>query len=105
MLTSCARVNVFGERCRLRVYLIGDDDGIRTLFVFKGCLPSRTSKLPSATVYRKYYVLCFDTSHALRIDLSPISLLNEGSSNVAQTPSLFAGPRGTRCRAHPVEAA
>ena len=79
-----------GDSCVLRhAYLVGDDDSVLTLFVFKGCLPSCITKLPSATGHRKHYVLCFYTSHALRVDLSPFSLLREGSGNVAQAPSRF----------------
>src|SRR5215217_3831873 len=88
----------------LRVCLVGDGDTVLTLFVFKGCLPSCITKLPITTGHRKHYVLCFNTSHPLSIDLSALSLLREGGNNVAQPPSFGAGSRGTRCRAHTVEA-
>jgi len=89
----------------LRVYLIGDDDAVLTLFVFEGCLPSRTSKLAGATVHREHYVLSFYTTDALRLDLSPFSLLNQRSGNVAQPPSLLTGSGGTHRRTLTVKAA
>ena len=78
---------------RLRVYLVGNDDAVLTLFVFKRCLASRISKIAGTTVHREHYVLRFDTTDALRVNFSAFSLLNEGSGNVAQSPSLGAGPR------------
>jgi hypothetical protein len=71
----------------LIVYLVSDDDTVLTLFVFNSCLASGIPKLAGAPSHREHYVLGFDTTYALRLDLSAFSLLNKRSGNVAQLPS------------------
>jgi len=84
-LDSILLPTIFVCPTTLRVYLVGDDDSVLTLFVVEGCLSSRIAKIASASVHREHYVLRFDTPDPLRVNFSAFSLLNERSSNVAQT--------------------